>query len=40
MSFPFKRYLRPLLTRDRDQIHRAVTQLELLFDLVVVIAIA
>lgn len=40
MSFLFKRHLRPLLARDRDQAHRAATQLELLFDLVVVIAIA
>ena len=40
MSFSFKRYLRPLLARDCSQAHRAATQLELLFDLAVVIAIA
>lgn len=40
MSGKLKQHLRPLLARDRDEEHRAATQLELLFDLVVVIAIA
>lgn len=35
-----KNYFSPLLARDRDEPNRAATQLELLFDLVVVIAIA
>ncbi len=34
------RYLRPLLPRSRSEEHRSATQLELLFDLVFVIAIA
>ena len=34
------RYLRPLVPRNRSEEHRAATQLELLFDLVFVIAIA
>lgn len=33
-------FLPPLLARDRDEPHRSSTQLELLFDLIVVIAIA
>ena len=40
MFFSFKQYLRPLLARDRSQTHRAATELELLFDLAVVIAIS
>lgn len=32
--------LRPLLARDRDEQHRSATELELLFDLVIVVAIA
>ena len=40
MPFSIRQHLRPLLARDRAQAHRAATQLELLFDLVVVIAIA
>ncbi|MEM9539088.1 MAG: low temperature requirement protein A [Cyanobacteria bacterium P01_E01_bin.42] len=40
MTGKFKQHIRPLLARDRDEEHRAATQLELLFDLVVVIAIA
>ncbi len=32
--------IRPLLVRDRDEAHRSATQLELLFDLVFVVAIA
>ena len=34
------RYIRPLVARDRDEPHRSATSLELLFDLVFVIAIA
>ncbi|MBY6210703.1 low temperature requirement protein A [Microbulbifer agarilyticus] len=34
------KYLRPLLPRDKAEAHRAATQLELLFDLVFVIAIS
>ncbi len=32
--------MRPLLARDREEEHRSVTELELLFDLVFVVAIA
>jgi len=34
------RFIRPLVVRDRDEAHRSATSLELLFDLVFVIAIA
>lgn len=40
MPWPKKNYFSPLFARDRHEPHRAATQLELLFDLVVVIAIA
>jgi low temperature requirement protein LtrA len=34
------RFIRPMVARDRDEQHRSATSLELLFDLVIVIAIA
>ncbi|MEM9006444.1 MAG: hypothetical protein AAGE59_23320 [Cyanobacteria bacterium P01_F01_bin.86] len=40
MTSPRKRFIRPLLARDRTESYRTATQLELFFDLVVVIAIA
>ncbi|MEM6452882.1 MAG: low temperature requirement protein A [Cyanobacteria bacterium P01_D01_bin.105] len=40
MTLPKKNYFSSLVARDRHEPHRAATQLELLFDLVVVIAIA
>lgn len=40
MTSPRPPFFRPLLARDRDEVHRAATPLELFFDLVVVIAIA
>lgn len=40
MPLPQKNYFSSLVARDRHEPHRAATQLELLFDLVVVIAIA
>ncbi|NEQ55416.1 MAG: low temperature requirement protein A [Leptolyngbya sp. SIO3F4] len=40
MMLPRNRYFSPLLARDRNESHRTATQLELFFDLVVVIAIA
>ncbi|MEM8638181.1 MAG: low temperature requirement protein A [Cyanobacteria bacterium P01_G01_bin.54] len=40
MTEKLKRHIRPLIARDRHEPHRAATQLELLFDLVIVIAIA
>ncbi|MEM9949234.1 MAG: low temperature requirement protein A, partial [Cyanobacteria bacterium P01_D01_bin.36] len=40
MPLPKKNYFSSLVARDRHEPHRAATQLELLFDLVVVIAIA
>ena len=40
MGENLSRFIRPLVARDRDEAHRAATSLELLFDLVFVIAIA
>ncbi|NEO85011.1 MAG: low temperature requirement protein A [Spirulina sp. SIO3F2] len=40
MTKKLKQHIRPLIARDRYEPHRAATQLELLFDLAIVIAIA
>ena len=40
MNKKLKRHIRPLIDRDRFEDNPAATQLELLFDLVLVIAIA
>lgn len=40
MTNPIRRFIRPLTVRDRNEEHRTATSLELLFDLVFVIAIA
>ena len=40
MNEKLQKLFRPMLVRDADDSHRAATELELLFDLVFVVAIA